>query len=65
MIGPLDATAWVIIYALVLSGHLCDAVIVVNHAKFPVHRLIMAANSPYFHELFMNEMSQSDEREVQ
>jgi hypothetical protein len=61
---PIENTAEFIAYARVRSGHLCDAVIVANDAKFPVHRAIMAANSPYFRALFTNGMRESDEREV-
>ena len=46
------------------AGHLCDAVMVADDIRFPVHRAIMAANSPYFRALFTNGMRETDEKEV-
>ncbi|XP_052791911.1 kelch-like protein 10 [Mya arenaria] len=46
------------------SGQLTDAVIVVEHHKFPIHRAIMSACSPYFRALFTNELFNTDRKEV-
>lgn len=37
------------------SGQLCDGVIKVDGQKFPIHRAILAASSPYFRAFFTNQ----------
>ena len=41
------------------SGLLCDGVLTVKNKKFPIHKVILAANSDYFRSLFANESNES------
>ena len=46
------------------AEQLCDAVLIVSDMRFPVHRAVLAANSPYFRALFTNGMKETGQREV-
>ena len=55
---------WEAINKLRTNSLLCDAVLVVEDKRFPVHKAILAANSEYFRALFTNGMKESKESEV-
>ncbi|XP_063415045.1 kelch-like protein 3 isoform X1 [Mytilus trossulus] len=46
------------------TNTLCDVIICVEDERYPCHRNIMAACSPYFFAMFTGEMRESHEREV-
>ena len=55
---------WEAFNRLRIDKQLCDAVLVVENKRFPVHRAILAANSPYFRALFTNGMKESEQQEI-
>ena len=42
----------------------CDVVFVVQGERFPAHRCVVAAASPYFHALLTNGMKEKRQREI-
>lgn len=48
-----------------LRTDFCDVVLLVGGRVFKVHRLVLAASSPYFSALFAGGMSEVDKDEVQ
>ena len=48
-----------------LQKELCDVTLCVEDRKFPVHRAILAANSPYFRAMFTNGMKESQKEEIE
>ena len=49
---------------LLVDGHLSDVVLRVGDRKFPVHRAILAANSPVFRAMFTSDMKESVAEEI-
>lgn len=56
---------WESINRMRANNQLCDAVLVVDKKRFPVHKAILAANSEYFRALFTNGMKESKESDIQ
>lgn len=50
--------------ALRRNNELCDVDILVGDRKFPAHRVVLAAHSPYFHAMFTRELNECRQREV-
>ena len=44
---------------------LCDVTLVVQGRKFPAHRVILAANSPYFRAMFTSGLSESQQSSIE
>lgn len=50
--------------ALRSCASLCDVVIIVQGEKFPCHRAVLAAASPFFAKMFTNGMRETTEKEI-
>lgn len=46
------------------QGKLCDVTIKVEDQSFSAHRIVLAANIPYFYAMFMNDMREHREKEI-
>ncbi|XP_067329015.1 kelch-like protein 6 [Anolis sagrei] len=46
------------------EGLLCDVFLVADGQRFPCHRTLLAAISPYFQDIFINNWKESDGKEV-
>ena len=42
------------------KGELCDAILTVDEQEIPAHRIVLAANSPYFHSMFVGEFAEPE-----
>ena len=43
------------------SGTLCDIILIVEGMEFPVHKIVLAAGSPYFQAMFTSSFKEKDE----
>ncbi|XP_022106142.1 kelch-like protein 18 isoform X1 [Acanthaster planci] len=46
------------------KGKLCDVTLKVGESKFSAHRIVLAANIPYFHAMFTSDMVESKQEEI-
>ncbi|XP_034233839.1 kelch-like protein 18 [Thrips palmi] len=46
------------------QGKLCDVTLKVDDQSFSAHRIVLAANIPYFHAMFTNDMVESTQRDI-
>ena len=49
---------------LLVNAELCDVVLCVGKLELPVHRVILAANSPYFEAMFTGPLRESNQERV-
>ena len=47
------------------AGRFCDAVLVAEGRKFPAHRLVLCACSPYFDRMFQPGFVEQENKEIQ
>ena len=47
-----------------LGSQLCDVVIFVDGEQFPAHRVVLAANTPYFEAMFSGGLEESNQKTV-
>ncbi|XP_026273850.1 kelch-like protein 18 [Frankliniella occidentalis] len=45
-------------------GKLCDVTLKVDNQSFSAHRIVLAANIPYFYAMFTNDMVESTQRDI-
>ena len=57
--------AWVQLDGLRRAGRFCDAVLVAEGRKFPAHRLVLCACSPYFDRMFQPGFVEQENKEIQ
>lgn len=48
------------LHNLVKKGELCDAVLIAGDNEIKAHRIVLAANSPYFRDMFIGEFSEPE-----
>ena len=64
MADQLNTTSCYDLGHLLVDDHLSDVVLRVGNWKFPVHRAILAANSPVFRAMFTSKMKESAAEEI-
>ncbi|RZC34144.1 kelch-like protein 18 [Asbolus verrucosus] len=47
------------------QGRLCDVVLKIDGQDFSAHKIVLAATIPYFHAMFMNDMVESRNKEIE
>ncbi|KAJ8959731.1 hypothetical protein NQ314_006155 [Rhamnusium bicolor] len=47
------------------QGKLCDVVLKVDGQHFSAHKIVLASTIPYFHAMFMNDMIESRNKEIE
>ena len=52
------------LYNQLKTSEFCDVMLDVSGQKYPAHRNILAAASPYFHAMFTGGLSESSETEI-